>query len=666
MDYIFKEWEEKLKAFEGNVEKGLAEIRKCKADIQSMQVEVVNQLKKGSYVRDEQRLVLSAPEIIIGDVDPTGNLNSGSGATVIVRGTQVGLQGVGSGGQVELRASSIRQTAEDPGIDGQEHVVNATSEVVSQARNIILQSDDVDGAFSAPALPASGGGVRIHADKTIEIGATATAESREKRISDLISTYEGRKSEIKTLVSDRKESFKNLVKDIQEQLEKKEKITKDDEELRGSYQDLEEIDDEIESLSLSLSEEVANYAQALSRLAEVNRQIKCFKNEKSKIVKGDKFKKDSTGTSVGIAGEKISLVSTDGEGNYRDNEGAGVSILANEFSVKSVEQNGKLKKEGKINIQAKTVEVTTAGYSDKVEYDKDKGILKTADHAAEGDIILKSKNITLESMDYEVKDTKLKEKALTKDGKISVRAKTVEISTENSANVEVDDKGKLKKVNYTAEGDLIVRSKTVTVESVDRNLEDGKPKEKALTKDGKFAIRAEKMDFSATDTEGKATGSIGLNAKAINVRAMDVDKEKRTDNKLAAGSTMLLLAEKMYLGAKSKDIKSKKLQAVSEEVGAFADKTLEIQQGDGKALVQLAGGNASVGGSKTQIYGGTTINAKTEIKGELKAPKAAIDNLEAKSSFKSPNISDGFGAPGGGGGGSLSAKLKAEDAPKNT
>jgi hypothetical protein len=127
---------------------------------------------------------------------------------------------------------------------------------------------------------------------------------------------------------------------------------------------------------------------------------------------------------------------------------------------------------------------------------------------------------------------------------------------------------------------------------------------------------------------------------------------------------MTLVSEKMYIGAKSKDVKSKKLQAISEEMGLFADKTFEAQQGDGKAVVQLDGGNANVGGSKTQVYGATTINGKTEVKDELKAPKATIDNVEAKSSFKSPNISDGMGMPGGGGGGSLSAKLKAEDAPK--
>jgi hypothetical protein len=505
--------------------------------------------------------------------------------------------------------------------------------------------------------------VRIHADNHIEINATATAESRDKRLGDLIKAFETRKGDLKKLVSSHKESFNSLVKALEEQLDKKEKVIKDDDEVRGNYQDLYEIDDEIEGLSLSLSEEVAGYAQTLSILAEVNRQIKCFKAEKGKIKKGDDFKKNSTGTSVGIAAENISLSSVDGENNYRDNEGTGVNILANEFNLQSVEQDGKLKKDGKVAIQAKTVEVTTAG-SDKVQYDDKEGVLKTAEYAAEGDFIVKSKNITLESMDYEVKEKKLQEKQLTADSRIKLRSKTIEVSTEGSANVEVDDKGQMTKGNYTSEGDLIVRSKTVTIESVDYDLESGKLKEKALTKDSKIAIRAEKMDLSATDTEGKATGSIGMNAKAVSVRSMDVEKEKRTDDKLAAGSTMVLVSEKMYMGAKSKDIKSKKMQAMSEEIGLLADKTFEAQQDDGKAVVQLSGGNLAVGGSKSQIYGDTTINAKTEIKGDVKAPKATIDNLEAKSSFKSSNISDGIAVPGAGGGGSLSAKLKAEDAPK--
>ena len=202
------------------------------------------------------------------------------------------------------------------------------------------------------------------------------------------------------------------------------------------------------------------------------------------------------------------------------------------------------------------------------------------------------------------------------------------------------------------------------METLDYEVADGKLKTKTLTKDSSIQMRSEKINVLAADAEGKATGSISLNAKAVAMKSMDVDKEKLTDSALAAGSTMTLVSEKMYLGAKSKDVKSKKLQAVSQEMGLFADKTFEAQQGDGKAVVQLSDGNTSVGGSKTQVYGDTTINAKTEVKGELKAPKVVGDSVEAKSAFKSPNISDGMSAGAGGGGGSLSPKLKTEDAPK--
>ena len=661
MDYIFKEWEKRLSTFESSVEKDLAEIRKCKAEMQQMKLDMVAELQKGRYIRDAQRLVLSAPEIVIGNVDRSGTLFNG-GSTVIVRGTQVGVEGAGEGGKVETRAVSIRQIAEDPGTDGREHVVGSVSEVVSQARNIIIQSNDAEGAFSAPTTPTGGSGVRIHADKTLDVEAAMTAESREEQLTALISDVEKRKNYLKQQASAHKTSFKDLVKEMEELIERRDKLSGDYTDVRTNYDDIGDVAKEIEATSMAITEETYAYGEILSLLAEANRQLKCFKDEKSKIKKGDAFKKNTTGASVTVTGESVHIVSADGEGNLRDNEGAGISVVANEVGIASVDAKGKLNKDGKVSIQAKNIEMATAGSAD-LKFD-DKGVLEKATYTAEGDFTLRSKNITVESVDYEVKDKKLQEKQLTADSKIRLRAKTIEVSTEGSANVEVDDKGQLTKANMTAEGDIIVKSKTFTLESTDTDIESGKPKEKALTKDGKVTIRAEKMDLSATDTDGKATGSVNINAKAVGLKSMDVEKEKRTDDKLAAGSTMTIVSEKMYVGAKSKDVKSKKVQVLSEEVGAFADKTLEIQQDNGKAMVQLSGGNASVGGSKTQVYGETTINAKTAVKGDLTAPKATIDNLEAKSSFKSTNISDGIAIPGAPSSASLSAKLKTEDAPK--
>ena len=658
MDYIFEEWEKKLSDFKDNVESELSEIRKCKAEMQQMQLDFVAKIKKGQYVYDPDCLVLSAPKIIIGHVDRNGTL-LGGGSEVIIRGTQVGVQGAGEGGTVEVRASNIRQVAEDPGVDGLEHVVGTLSEIVSQARNIIIQSNDIptdndyQGAFSAATIPAGSSGVRIHADKNIDIHAAMTAETRQKE--DLISVLEEQQSDLQDQVDECKESFDELAKELKGLLEERGDLMEDNDDVRTNYKDISDKSDEIEDTAQLLTKQSYVYIEVLSKLAETNRRLQCYKKEKDNIVTGDDFKNNSTGANVRVLGEAISLVSADGEGNLRDNENAGIGMVANNVSIAAIEDDNSLKENGHVSIRSKNVEVSTANTAD-VQREED-GTLTAATYAAEGDFTLKSKNITIEAVDYEVADSKKKEKQLTDDSKIKLRAKTIEVSTEGSANIEVDDDGAITKANYTAEGDLIVKSKTVTVKSTDNDIENGEEKEKALTSESKVFI-------VSTDTEGKATGSVSINAKDVSVKSMDIDKESGDDSALAEGSTMLLVSEKMYMGSKSDDVKSKKVQMVSEEIGAFADKTIEAQQGDGKAVVQLADGKSAVGGDETQVYGKTTINADTEVKGEMKAPKATIVDLNASSHFKTPNIEDGMAAGAGGGGGSLSTKLTKEDAGK--
>ena len=626
MDYIFKDWEKKMSAFESSVEKDLVEIRKCKADMQEMRRQMHEEINGSYYVRDLNRIILSAPEIILGNVDQDGVLYNGAVSKIVLRGTQVDLQASGDGSRVETRAASIRQIAENPGTDGHEHVVGAVSEVISQARSIVIQSDDADGAFPVPATPI-GCGVRIHADNQLEISASLAAESKEKQLDNRIKSLESRKSQLKDQASVCKDSFKSLVKELEELMEEKEKLVKDDHAIRGKYNDVEMINLRVEDASEALAEETRGYSAVLAMLSETNRLLKCLKDMKSKIKKGDDYLQKSTGSSVAILGERIGIASVDGDGHLRDNPGSGISIKANDVSIASVEADGKRKEKGQVSIKAMNVEVATAGTADAA-YD-DKGELTTATYAAEGDFKLRSKNITIEGVDYEIAESKPKEKQLTADSRIKLRAKTIEVSTESSANIEADEQGNTTKADYTAEGDLLVRSKTVTVES--------------------------------TDADGKATGSVSINAKAIAMKSMDTDKESHADSALAAGSTMVFVSEKMSVGAVSKDVKSKKLQTISEEMGLFADKTLEAQQGEGKAVVQLSDGNAAFSGSKTQLFGETTVNANTEIKGEIKAPKASIDAVEAKSALKSPNIQDGMAAGAPGGGGSLSVKLQVEE-----
>ena len=594
MDYNFDTWKKALDDFRNAVTKDLEEIRRHKEEVRQMKSDIFSALNTGYYLHDDHRIVISAPEIIIGNVDRDGILCSNEGSRVVVRAHNVSMEGVGDGGAVQTRAASIRQIAIDPGADGLEAVAGPLSEVVTQARTVVLEADRNAGVFSQIPASAGDGGVRIHADGQLAVEASVSSEQKKKDLEDLIKELENMKTALEKEADGYIMAYGPIADSIKSLYEAQCTIFKDEATLRTEVDLLQEYEEQMQSTVPAFRSNYDNGARAISRLAEVNRQISCLKKEKDAIKTGDAFKKESTGSSVSIRGERIDLESRDGDGNLRDNPEAGVGISAHYVGVKALD----------------------------------------------------------------------KDRALHKNGRVFVNAMNVELSTVNMKDRKWDDKGKLQSGTYATEGNVFVRSKNVTVEAVDREIKNGKLEEKEFTKDSALNIRIEKTDVSATDTEGKATGSVAINAKEVSVRSMNVDKEKRTDDKLAEGSTMLLLSEKMFVGAKKKDIKSKKVQVVTEEAGVFADKTLELQQDEAKAVLQLSGGNTAVGGSKVEVFGATTITGKTEVKDELKAPKATIDNLEAKTSFKSSNISDGIAIPGAPANGSLSAKLKAEDAPE--
>jgi len=616
MAYIFEEWKTLLEKFQKCVDQGVEEMHQQKAEVQQIKNDIFSRLDSGNIIRDDRRIVLSAPEIIIGNVDKSGTLIDEAG-TVVVRGHRLALEGAGESGSVVTRAPLIEQKAVNPGIDGRENVVGGTSQIVSQACSIMLHSSNATDAFSqVPANPGNGG-ISIHADSQLNIEAAVSAEQRKKQIEDTLKVLDKQSGDLKSSMTAQKSAVDKFIGDMVKLVEKEEKLNvTENYETFVNLSDIDALHDEMDELMPALLTSIQGFIDTVSELAEVNRRKKALKAEKDKIKTGDDFKKKTTGASMSIKAETINVATADGDGNLHTNGEAGISVRTPRMAMSMHDDEGALVKDGYFNVSAHDININTANPKEK-------------EWPVEGKINIWSKEVSIEAIDYKKNDKDvLMEKELTKDGKITIGAKTIEVSTANPKGVERDDKGKL------------------------------------LTKDSKVTIRAEKQTIIAADGEGKATGSIAINAKAVSVKSMDVDKEKLTDKSLASGSTMTLVSEKMFVGQKTKSEKSKKLQLVSEELGAFGDKTLEIQQGDGKALVQLSGGNASMGGSKSQIYGDTTITGKADIKGDVKAPKGTFDNLEAKTSFKSSNISDGFAIPGAPASGKLSAKLKTEDAPK--
>ncbi len=586
----FENWQTALEDFQKNIEKELEEIRRHKAEVRQMKIDLIDHLGQGRYVRDENRIIISAPEIIIGDTDKSGMLQNGS-SRVIIRANNINLEGVGSGatdtGSIISRAASIRQIAVDPGIDGTESVVKPTSEIVSQARSLTLKSDDAEGFFSSDA-PSAGTGIHLSSNSMVSIDATKSCETQSEQLENL-------EKGLKTIVSDLKEDMKN-VKSATASLMSKMKtlVSKDIMNLdaittRTNYLDIEELHTEFSQLSSSLYNTMTDYFNVLSRLAEANRQLDCVKEQKEEINKmKSSFKEKTTDTFITLQSENINLTSIDGEGNLRTNDSAGIGLAGKKISLTSYGNDGALIKEGGIFMGSQEVEI-------------------------------------------------------------------------NTANPKISDKN----IDLPAEGSVRVVSKAIEVEAVDYETKNNKTEEKSLTKEGSFAVRAEKINLNATDTEGKATGSIAANAKAVEVKAMDVDKEKRTDKSLAAGSTLLLLAEKVYAGSKDKKTKSKSVQVASDKVGLFGDTTVELQQ-DGKAILQLSGGDASLSGSKTTFYGETTLQGKVTFKSDVTAGTVDMKNLKVQTSFKTPYTTEGMSVPGAPSTAKLSAKLSEEELKSNS
>ena len=588
MGSLTDEWKKLLDDFESSVSNDLKEIRKHKADIQQMKAEIFSQYGGGQFIRDDRRIVISAPEVVIGNVDANGDL-SADGGVVVIKGNALTLDGVGEKGTIVSRAPIIQQKAIDPGIDGVESVVQSSSLIVSQAKNIVIQSNDGKDCFSQ--MPnAKGKGLRIHSDTTLELSASVSSETRQKEIDSRLADLQQEKVSLTAKSKEQKIAFNKDLVELQTLSKQHDVLNALDELTSVNYMEIHDLHGQVQMLIPQIYGESLEFIQAISAIAEINRQIDALEQEKKAIESGKKdFKKNTTKAALSIEAERIDMKTIDADGNLKQNMGAGIHVNTPRMQVTMQKEDGSLVDKSYLELQTENVAVSTA--NPKVSG-------QSSDMPATGSVTVYSKNINLLAIDGEIKDKKFKEKALTADGKV--------------------------------------------------------------------VVRAEKMEISATDTEGKATGAIDINAKAVEVKSVDVDKDKRTNKELAKGSSMLVLSENMFVGAADKKNKSKKLQAVGEEVGIFADKTLEAQQGDGKAVLQLADGNAAIAGSKTQVYGETTINAKTEIKDELKAPKATVDHVEAKTSFKSSNISDGVPVPPPPASAKLSAKLKTEDAPKES
>ena len=659
MDTAFSDWKSILQDFKDSVEKDLDEIRTQKAEIQQIKHEIFTRLAQGQYIHDDHRIVLSAPEIIIGNVDSTGMLWSESGSTITIRGNAVNLEGSGVAGYVKSRATNIAQIAVDPGTDGLEDVVHPGSSVVSQARNIVIQSNDCDGCFSQSPV-GIGCGVKIHADGQMEIDASKSVDVRGTSIANMISALNEEKSGLESDASDRIDEVETITDDLKDILEDMDDLTDSSLDVRSNIGDLLDLQKDYKEIIPKLLPAIEDCVRTISALAEVNRKITCLENEKTALNnEKDSFTDNTTDASLSLIGEQISLTSMDGDGNIRTNAEAAVNIQTGKLSINTTKADGTLIDDSYVSIHTGDVSISTVvpTYTEGAENPGD------GDYATGGSFRVSSKEVSFTAVDYNMADGEYTESNLTADGKFYVRMQDMDLqATDTEGNSTGSFNLVADKMKMTAADKDGNQTGSIDMKALDVFL-SSKDKDGSAT--GAMTLTAKDLSLLSIDKDYKALGQVVVNGKDVHVKAMELD-DKGQDSSLTSGGNMVLVADNMYIGRTKSDSQSSTLLVSSDKTAIFGKTTAEMQQGDAKAVVQLNGGNVALSGSKAEFYGDNTINGKSDFKADVTMKKATADNIEAKTSFKSKNISDGIAVPGAPSSAKLSAKLSEDDAPTST
>ena len=661
---IYKGWENKLKALKEAYDKELAEIREKKKDLFNLNIDSVNkQANVGRIIRDEHRIVLSAPEIVIGDVNLGGVLNPDGSSTIIIRGTKIGFEGVGTSGQIESRAPIIKQTAENPGYEGQDHFVEDQSQIVTQGRSVTIDAANVSkgGSFFNPMM-AQDGSVAVNADEKVDINAVKSKDDLTSRIDTRLEQVNEDKEQLKQTVDQEFAQFEEKRKEIDKLVEASEKFKSADiNAIRKDYRDLDELNILIRDLQMQLSSDLYNFSRHIAQLIDLEHQSKYFDTKKNEInnIDENNFKTNSTNTAITLNSEKIAISSADGDGNLRTNKKAGLKIAANNVMIEGVlKDDGKFEDTSLFSVNTKKVELSTAGMD--VKEREGNGDPKKAECMAEGDVKIISKNIILEAVNHELDNKEFKEKGLTENGNIQLRSQNIELSNINTSDIKLEN-DQVSGVKYTPDpkGKLHILSSNVSIDSRIKEKKGEEVKYIGLPEDGLFNITMNNLTFDANDHEGKNAGFASINAKDIMLTSTNAASEQGGLGDPVEGGSAFILAENMQTFA-SKEIKlssQENIQVSSEKTMILqAKETAELKQGD-KNYISLTGDNAEISGSKVTVKGDTTINVLT-------SPNVTVDNLEAKSCIKAPNISDGM-AVGGKDTSAGSGKLKAEEQDPN-
>ncbi len=556
-------WEERLNNFKQALDKELQEIQQCKAELAEIQKEVQESLSGIRYIREEGRLVLSAPEIVIGDVDPLGVLGPRY-SKVIIRGNEVKVEGTS---RILNRAPEIHSLAEHPGRDGQESTLPYHSEIVQVARNVLVNGVSDAEVINPNRDMVSRPGVAITSRGSIDVNASVSCEYETQQLDQAIQALKNQKSQTDKQLADIEKEVKAASMEL-DLLLKLPDVNVSDTLVRVNYLDIGELHEEYNQKVKRMCEKCMTYYSALALQADNNLRLAALEKQKEAVKsRKSNFQEQSTGASIYLQSERIRLDTRDGDYHTRTNPEAGFFVNSSHISLTSYMDDWKTIEESYLYVGTQKATISTQNYNYS---DPQKG---------EGEVV--------------------------------------------------------------TEGEVNILSKTVRVQAVDADLKEFEPTEKALTPESQLTVRMEQTQVQATDTEGKATGLIDMNAKNLRLKSMDVDKESGEETELSQGSQLQLLAESMFIGSTEDKQQTLLAQVAADRLKLFAKTENEWQLDEDKGLLRLKEGTATFSSKGLEFWGKTTFNDQAQFT-VVQVGDVKVDNIDVSKSSKTPHTSDGM------------------------
>ena len=472
------------------IQADLDNIQKRKDDVYDACTKALELSKAKRYIHDDNVLILSAPHIIIGNVDPMGNLIS-SDNLIEIRSNTLSLHGVGPGGTISAKAPTIEHIAVNPGSDGLTNTIEATSSIKLQSRGVGISATNDQGSFADEAL--FGNGISLITDSALNLQATPSCKEKKRHVEERIAICDTRINDLKTAADKKRQDIDQCIDTIENLMNLSDDLLKSESDLRTNQQMMSILQNEYKLKEQALISHVTAYIHTVSEWAESKRTHAALTQMKDDLqAKEAQFKDDVNTSKVTIQGERISIETRDGDNNVKTHANAGLTVNAPHVRVSSYDNEHKLIDGSDINLSTQQLNIDTIAPGQPDNNGESEAKLSDKGH-----VTITTKTVLLQGIDQKVKQEEGKDKytetAIAKDSRLSVLMEHIDMGATQTTD------GKIM-------GDITLNAKDITLHAMDQEIDQdsGKRSDKEMAAETKLTLQAADIVLGNIKDEDKS------------------------------------------------------------------------------------------------------------------------------------------------------------------